>query len=241
MKNELLVLRICIIILAVGMVFILIFVLINNRNQKFNIINAERINIIESDGTIRMVITGSDQFPTGHDIINNRPTNASRQGMAGLLFFNDDGMEQGGLIYFGENGENGHRQGFHFAMDQYDGDQVLTLTMQDMILNEERVGVRGIVFYDRSDTESLYTLLEEQHEWAELTPEELAIRLQNYRDQGLAGEALRMFIGRSFEQFNGIFLYDSNQRPRIFMYIDRDDNPNLIFFDENGEIKISLP
>ena len=44
-----------------------------NGNKKFRTIDVERINIVESDGTVKMVITNVEQFPNGTDSINGLP------------------------------------------------------------------------------------------------------------------------------------------------------------------------
>ena len=68
-------------------------------HKKFGTIDVERINIIEKDGTTKMIITNVAEFPNGNDSINNRPTNVNRKKRAGMLFYNEEGMECGGFIY----------------------------------------------------------------------------------------------------------------------------------------------
>lgn len=67
------------------------------RPQKFGTIDVERINVREADGTLRLVISNKDRFPgsfhKGQEIA--RP---DRRFAAGMLFLNDEGSENGGLI-----------------------------------------------------------------------------------------------------------------------------------------------
>ena len=70
-------------------------------NQRFSEIDVERINIVEKDGTVKMIITNVERFPTGKDSLNGRPTNESRKKRAGMLFFNEEGIELS-LIHISE-------------------------------------------------------------------------------------------------------------------------------------------
>jgi hypothetical protein len=131
MKRELVFLRAFAVTTVVGMLFITTSAFKENGNKKFSEIDVERINIVEKDGTVKMVITNIDRFPNGNIKINNRPTNESRKKRSGMLFFNEDGIECGGFIYDGQKDKNGHSSGLSLTYDQYDGDQVMQLLTQD--------------------------------------------------------------------------------------------------------------
>src|SRR5690606_27868275 len=111
MKRELIFLRMFALATVAGMVFITGSAFKRNGNQRFSEIDVERINIIEKDGTVKMIITNVERFPNGEDIINGRPTNDDRKKRSGMLFFNEDGIECGGFIYDGHKNENGHTAG----------------------------------------------------------------------------------------------------------------------------------
>ncbi len=47
---------------------------------------------------------------------------------AGMIFYNDEGTENGGLIFGGEKDENGQVESYgHLSFDKYMGDQLMTL------------------------------------------------------------------------------------------------------------------
>lgn len=75
------------------------------RRSRFREIDVERINIVEKDGQLRMVISNEKRQHPG--IVNGKiiPRQGSRP--PGMIFFNHLGDEMGGLI-FGANGGNGH-------------------------------------------------------------------------------------------------------------------------------------
>lgn len=85
---------------------LLLFAFKSNENKKFGTIDVERINIVESDGTVKMVITNVEQFPNGETKINGLPMNTDRKQRSGMLYFNEDGQECGGFIYDGKKDEN---------------------------------------------------------------------------------------------------------------------------------------
>ena len=67
------------------------------HQEKFNEITVERINIVEPDGTLRMVISNKSNFPGF--ILKGKETPHPDRKTAGMLFFNDEGTENGGLIF----------------------------------------------------------------------------------------------------------------------------------------------
>ena len=51
---------------------------------------------------------------------------------AGILFFNDEATENGGLIFGGAKGKDGKAQSYgHLSFDQYEQDQVFTIDSED--------------------------------------------------------------------------------------------------------------
>src|SRR6478609_9315429 len=68
------------------------------RNNKFKEIDVERINIVEKTGKLRMVISNGERQHPG--IVDGK-TLPKRYREPGMIFFNTDGDECGGLIYDG--------------------------------------------------------------------------------------------------------------------------------------------
>jgi len=67
-------------------------------SQKTGEITVERVNVVDADGTLRMVLAGKDRMHPGvmDGVTIDRP-----RPVAGMLFFNDEGDEVGGLTYTG--------------------------------------------------------------------------------------------------------------------------------------------
>ncbi len=108
-------------------VTILLVVLIGlnflKSSEKYKEITAERINIVEADGTLRMVLSNRTLQHPGRMDKKDLP---HRDRPAGLLFFNDEGDECGGLGYNGNKKE----AAMFITMDQYKNDQIMTLSYE---------------------------------------------------------------------------------------------------------------
>src|SRR5579872_2106963 len=65
------------------------------RRQHFGEIDVERINIVEKDGTPRLIFSNKARFP-GIIYHGKEYPHPSRH-TAGMLWFNDEGTENGGL------------------------------------------------------------------------------------------------------------------------------------------------
>ena len=67
---------------------------------KFDELTVGRINVLDADGTLRMVISNKDRMHPG--VIDGR-TIVRERPVAGLLFFNEAGDEVGGLTFTGRD------------------------------------------------------------------------------------------------------------------------------------------
>ena len=67
--------------------------------QKFTEIDVERINIVEPDGKLRLVI--SNRPRSIGPIYKGKPFGYAGGTRPGMIFFNDEGTENGGLTFTG--------------------------------------------------------------------------------------------------------------------------------------------
>lgn len=244
MKRELVFLRTFAATTAIGMIFLTTSAFKENGNQKFSEIDVERINIVEKDGTVKMIITNVSHFPNGNDKINGRPTNEDRKKRSGMLFYNEDGIECGGFIYDGQKNENGHSSGLSLTYDQYDGDQVMQLLTQDYQKGDKRFVSSSLAFNDRPSKESQVKtaeIMKELEELREKDPKAMRIKQKEYEEQGLIGGVPRVMLGKTRSQNNGLFLFDDKGLPKAMFYVDKENNAKLDFFDEQGNTIASFP
>ncbi len=95
-------------------------------NTSFDQITVHRINIVEPDGTTRMVLSNHAEFPGAFYMGKEYPR--TDRDATGMLFNNEEGTENGGLIFGGNKDKDGitHSYG-HLSFDEYNRDQTLAM------------------------------------------------------------------------------------------------------------------
>lgn len=211
----------------------LFVILLSRTNQKrFEEIEVERINIVEKDGKLRLVISNKErQHPgvvdniTFEDRIGKRPP--------GLMFFNEKGDELGGLVFDG-NTDKG--QGGSLTFDRFRGDQTI------QFLHDEDPSGRyfaGIKLNDQNMP--LAELLAKQKEIGVLSSKEAQDKAwQEMKNQGLLTTE-RLRLGRERDKSSVIRLKDEKGRSRIELKVEASGIATLIFLDELGKVIYQLP
>jgi hypothetical protein len=97
-----------------------------NKLSTFDQINVHRINVVEPDGTLRMVISDHAKLP---GIINGGKEQPFARPQAGMIFYNDEGSENGGLIFGGHRNAKGEvvESGGSLSFDKYGANQIVQL------------------------------------------------------------------------------------------------------------------
>ena len=92
---------------------------VQQRVQPFDEIDVHRINVRELDGTLRMVISNHARLPGV--IVRGKENPPVDRPQAGMLFYNDEGTENGGLIFGGHRNANGDvvDSGVALSFDRY--------------------------------------------------------------------------------------------------------------------------
>src|SRR6476620_448385 len=84
--------------------------------EKFTEIDVERINVMEPDGKYRLVI--SNRPRSIGPIYKGKPFGYAGGTRPGLIFFNDEGTENGGLTFVGKKDSLGRVDaGTHMSFD----------------------------------------------------------------------------------------------------------------------------
>jgi hypothetical protein len=104
-----------------------------HRKQSFDEIQVHRIDIAEPDGTLRMVISNKDRLPPVIVKGVEHPELGEPRPQAGMLFYNDEGSENGGLIFGGRKNEKGEvvDAGASLSFDKYGANQIVQLAGVD--------------------------------------------------------------------------------------------------------------
>ncbi len=202
------------------------------KNKKFDEIDVERINIVEKDGKLKMVISNQQrQHPGTMDGKYYKDREGQRP--AGMIFFSEKGDEVGGLIFSGDTGKS---HGGSLTFDKFRGDQTI-----QFLHDEDKDGnyFSGLKMNDQN-----MPLTDFMNKFAEIeklpTKEAKNAAVQEMRDKGQLG-GNRLKIGKDRDKSAIIDLKDGKGRTRIKISVQADGNPKLNFLDENGKVIYSLP
>ncbi len=213
-------------------VFFLTAFAIQSKKQKFEEIDVERINIVEKDGKLRMVISNQERQHPG--IVNGKIIERKSPRPPGIIFFNHLGDEMGGLI-FGDNGGNGHFGSFTW----------------DKVKNDQTMGFRHLES-DNGTYQSGLEMWQQPNLPSDVANAKLeaANKITDERARKAAIQAMldnnelatnRLFLGKRRDNSNELVMSDIKGKPRIRMQVAPDGTPKLDFLDEAGKIIYSLP
>ena len=103
------------------------------QRTQFDEIQVHRIDVVEPDGTLRMVISNKNRLPPVIVKGKEHPEFGEPRPQAGMLFYNDEGSENGGLIFGGKKNEKGEivDSGGSLSFDKYGAAQVVQLAGVD--------------------------------------------------------------------------------------------------------------
>lgn len=224
--------------LTIGLILLLLTGF-QNRRQKFEEIDVERINIVEANGKLRMTISNKDRVP--EPIINGKTFAGARKGSksAGMIFFNDEGDECGGLAFSGKAGENGAQAGGALLFDQFHQDQTVGIMYGQ---SGDRKSA-GLHVWDRPQTPA-DVLVEKMRAIERMPdgPEKEAERdkIKQSADRGELG-AHRVFVGKGTDGSAGVTIADQRGKNRIVLVVDDKNAAHLQFLDDSGKVVYSVP
>ena len=144
-----------------------------DRVQQLDEIDVHRINVREPDGTLRMVISNHARLPGV--IVRAKENPPVDRPYAGMLFYNDEGTDNGGLVFGGHRNANGDvvDAGVALSFDRYGGtsqfvqlagvqdsrNHIVGLTLSEteptgnrrrLFLGHDKDGVASVSLMDRS-------------------------------------------------------------------------------------------
>jgi hypothetical protein len=104
-----------------------------SKVSDFDEIRVHRLDVTEPDGTLRMVISNKDRLPSVIIKGKERPEMGEPRPQAGMIFYNDEGTENGGLIFSGRKNDKGQivDSGASLSFDRYGAGQTIQLAGVD--------------------------------------------------------------------------------------------------------------
>lgn len=201
--------------------------------QKFDEITVQRINLVDNDGTLRMVMANKDRMHPG--VIDGVTIDRPRP-VAGLIFFNDEGDEVGGLAYSGQERDGERRAQAMLAFDQLKQDQTVAISYSEA--NGQRSA--GLQVWDRSDTRLSELIRKLNAANTIVDPAERDKAVKAVRAAAPPGPR-RVFVGKSNERDATVSLADAAGKPRLVLKVADNGAASIEFLDENGKSVQRIP
>ncbi|PWJ42696.1 hypothetical protein [Sediminitomix flava] len=200
-------------------------------NPKFEEITVERINVVEKDGLLKMVISNAERQHPG--MIDGKVL-FERSRPAGMIFFNEEQDEVGGLI-FGGNKEQGSN--FALSIDEYKNDQIMQMSHYT---NGKGQTSHGIKLWDKDKNFNLPRLLHCLDSLTKLGMSQQKAFVEMEKLNGGPISSVRMFVGKKYNKSTGLFIRDELGNERIRIYVDEKNQPQMEFLDEEGKVLKNL-
>jgi hypothetical protein len=189
----------------------------------FTEIEVQRINVREPDGTLRMTI--SNQALSPGIIVKGREYPHPNRKTAGVLFFNEEGSENGGLIFDGREKDGRRSNGGSLTFDRYHQDQTIQITSNEDGPDRNA----GLIVTDRPDQPMDFTALDEVKTASGAERAALIERAH-------FGGAQRAFLGRANDGVSQLSLRDAQGRKRLILAVTPAGEASIRFLDATGRV-----
>jgi len=196
----------------------------------FQEIDVERINVVEPDGKLRMTISDAARSPGW---VFHGKVYPGRPKGAGMVFFNDEGEEDGGIGFGGRKVNGKVTADGGIAFDHYESDETVTLRYSQ---NDGRTQ-QGLLVTDRADVPITTVLAKQDSLKAMPAGAARDSAMQAFVENGghpLA--ARRLFAGRDVNQSSVVSLSDPQGRPRLRLAVDSTGAASIQFLDPAGHV-----
>jgi len=200
------------------------------QRQRFDEIDVQRINVVEKDGRVRLVIANADRQAVtvvgGKEILPNRKRDA------GLIFFNDEGDENGGLTYGGRTDAGVARASAGLSFDQYQQDETVTLRYSQN--GKDRRA--GLTIADRPEASIAAAAALNDAK----TDDERATVRQRLVAAGVLESRQRAFVGKNADGEARLVLSDGEGKPRLALSVAKGGAAKIEFLDAGGKVVRTL-
>lgn len=190
-----------------------------------------RLNVVEPDGTPRMIIASRARFPGSFTRGTELPR-PDRRDVAGILFVDDEGTENGGLVQEGQLDKDGKpRAGLSLTFDRFRQDQMLQLLL-DEDGDQASVGLKinDVPSFRVFSVDDLFHFTQEiEH----LSPTEQEATIRRHEQLGHFGRPRGYFGTRDGSA--RLSLNDPQGRPRLVLSVSPQGEPSIALLDEAGK------
>jgi hypothetical protein len=188
------------------------------------------MNIVEKDGSLRLVLSNLARSPAVME--HGKPLNASSGRRPGLIFYNEEQTEAGGLVFEGNRGANGRvSAGGALAFDQYDRDQTLGLQYSDQ-RGARRAGLYVADYSGNTSTRAFGDLWQAARQIPDSARRADSLKVLDR----LFGVKTRLYAGRLENGASEVILSDGDGRSRLRLRVDSAGTPRIEFLNDSGRV-----
>jgi hypothetical protein len=199
------------------------------KQTSFDTINAHRINLRDADGTLRLVMANRAEFP-GIIVKGKEYPHDKRRDVAGMIFFNDEGTENGGLVFSGDRKNGVVNSSGHLSFDQYEQDQVVTLEQWE----EGTERQAGLAIDDRPDQPIDFPAIARIESMPPGPAKDAEIKRLGEAPEATHNQH-RLFVGKA-DNNSTISLRDALGRKRLVLTVTASGDASIQFLDESGNV-----
>jgi len=204
------------------------------QKVRFEEITVQRLNIVEPDGMLRMVISDKALFPG--IILKGKEHPHPNRKTAGILFFNDEGTENGGLGFGGSKNQNGVASSSgHLSFDAYQQDQYLSL---DADQQGDKTS-ESLTLVDRPDY-PIDELVAVTDRIRNLPPDEQKAEMTKFFETHPPAHS-RLYLGRNSDKSVALKLRDVEGHDRIVIQVAANGSATMRFLNASGKVISQIP
>jgi hypothetical protein len=202
------------------------------QTTTFDTINVQRLNVVEPDGKPRVVIANRARMPGLY--WGGKEFKHHSRDEGGMLFFNDEGDEVGGMGFSSRTDGTNHSASSGIMFDQYKNDQTVGLTYDEQN-GKRRAGLR---VWERGNADMTPAIVLSDRIARAATPEEkkrLEGELRTLATTGDFGGGERVFAGKELGD-SIVRLADRDGHPRLLLKVDDKGEPSVQFLGKDGKV-----
>jgi hypothetical protein len=206
------------------------------RTVTFDTITAHRINIVDREGKLAMVLASHDDeaLPVIHGytprLLGRAQGNHTDNG---IVFFNQKGDEQGALVW--NSSADRTESGDALSFDTANTDQLMHVEDGD----DNGHHYVDVIGWDRSANEEERTVpMLRAYDNATTAAQRAAI-LQRFRSMPRA--STRFYLGYDPNDVAQLVLSDKSGKPRVKIFVTPDGQAKMQFLDANGNVTYEVP
>lgn len=204
----------------------------------FDQLTVHRLNIVEPDGTPRLVVSDKAEFPGG--FFMGKEFSRADRAEAGMLFMNDEGTENGGMLFGGFTDAKGEPHSFgHLSFDGYEQDQTMSL-------DANQDGDERATSYQINDnvgdtlfTPEIIAAFTKLHSMPDGPEKQKAFA--DFKAKHPYSLRQRAALGRDPDKSAVLRLRDPEGHTRILLRVAADGTPCMQFLDMAGKVTHQWP